>query len=111
MRISVQSGAITGSELFRLVWRGWFVGVIAIFLPTFLLFGFTIVVPGYHSELRPAEYFLGLLVLPFIAAGQALIVGALVSLGLKIRPPRELPTTKSSNNSLEGDAGNSRASG
>jgi hypothetical protein len=111
MKISLQTGTITGSELFRLVCRGWFAGILAIFFPTFLLFGFLIVLPCYNSELKPLEYVSGLFLLPLIAAGQALMLGVMVVFGVKVWPPQPPLGPSGSSNRLEGDEGSPRASG
>ncbi|WP_153067377.1 hypothetical protein [Steroidobacter cummioxidans] len=88
MKIQLESGVLSGTDVFRLVWRGWFFGVMAIFLPLFLAFGILIVLPGYTKQ-SPAEYFLSLFLLPLIAAGQG--AGAFVLFGLRVRPPRVRP--------------------
>ena len=69
------------AQVFKLVWRGWFVGVSAIATPLFAI----------HSLLAAAPsvplYFLP--IVPLIAALQGLLVGALVLLGLTIWPSKQ----------------------
>ena len=65
--------------LFKLVWRGWFVGVTVLFVPLLL-------VAVIISPETPPEMKYGILMVPFIAAAQGALVGGLVLLGVTIWP-------------------------
>ena len=74
------------SNVFSLVWRGWFAGVLVIFLPLWLLGIVVLVISGSWGQVLPMLG--GLLMLPLIAAGQGALIGGLVLLGLHIWPPK-----------------------
>ncbi len=97
MKIQLESGILNGTDVFRFVWRGWFFGVMAIFLPLLLVLGILIVLPGYTKQ-SPAEYFLALFLIPLIAACQGVVAGALVLFGLYVRPPSVGKDTANSGN-------------
>lgn len=69
------------SFIFKMVWRGWFVGATIIFIPLIML---TIML----SPEAPKSILLSVFLIPLIAALQGLIVGGLVILGLTIWPPK-----------------------
>ncbi|MEM7430384.1 MAG: hypothetical protein AAF351_00465 [Pseudomonadota bacterium] len=83
MSIPTSSGQIASSELFKLVWRGWFIGVLVIMGPLFAL-GALISAFGYGEW----ELLIGLILVPLIAAGQGVVAGVLVLFGLKVSPPK-----------------------
>ncbi|GJM05204.1 MAG: hypothetical protein DHS20C09_11950 [marine bacterium B5-7] len=68
-------------KVFKLVWRGWFVGVSAIFTPLFILG--LLVEPSFE-----AVPLYGVILVPVIAAFQGVMAGGLVCLGLAIWPQR-----------------------
>ena len=88
MKLVLQSGSLSGSDLFNLIWRGWFVGVTAMCLPLAVVVGLKLVISG-ESDQVPDQYLLAPVLIPVIAAGQGVIVGALVLFGLFVRPPRK----------------------
>ena len=69
------------STIFKLVWRGWFVGASILFIPFFLF----IVIFGQNI---PIESLLAIPLIPIITAVQGIFVGALVLLGVIIWPPK-----------------------
>ncbi len=71
-----------GNEFFKIIWRGWFYGILVIFLPFFTV---AALVVGFGAG--KWEALLYVLMVPLIAAGQGVIAGWLVLLGLKVRPP------------------------
>ena len=66
------------TQVFKLVWRGWFVSVTAIFTP---LFAILALLPG-----TPSVPLFSVPIIPLVAALQGVLVGALVLLGLTIWP-------------------------
>ena len=66
-------------ELFKQVWRGWFVGVSVLITPLALL-------AALLAPETPPQMVFGVLMIPVIAAAQGIIVGGLVLLGLTIWP-------------------------
>ena len=68
-------------SLFTKIWRGWAVGVSAVFVPIFLLV-------AVLSDETPDQLIYVIPVVPLVAALQGLLVAALVVLGLKIWPPK-----------------------
>ncbi len=86
MKIKAGNKELTGTELFHLVFRGWFAGVTAIFVP-FLFLGLLVSVLPDNDE-SAVGMMLGVFMVPFIAAMQGLMIGALVLFGLKIWPPK-----------------------
>jgi hypothetical protein len=72
--------------VFGLVWRGWFAGLLTIFLPVWIFAMLTFALTGRWEEMLPALG--GLAMMPAIAAIQGLIAGGLVSLGLRVWPPK-----------------------
>ena len=74
-----QASQLSGSDVFRLVWRGWFAGVLSIFVPIWAIAVIVVVVSRSWEELAPAV--VGLILLPIIAAMQGIIVGGVVTLG------------------------------
>ena len=65
--------------LFKLVWRGWFVGASILFIPLFLLLVL------FGPEI-PKESLLAIPLIPIITAVQGVFVGILVLLGVSIWP-------------------------
>ncbi|WP_445360965.1 hypothetical protein ACJJIL_00905 [Microbulbifer sp. EKSA005] len=63
--------------MFTQIWKGWTTGVSVIFTPLFLIAA--LVQPD-----APGNMLLAAPLVPIIAAGQGVLVGALVCLGLKI---------------------------
>lgn len=68
--------------IFKLVWRGWFVGVSALFTPLFLF-------AALFSPHAPREMLFSVPLIPVIAAMQGVMAGGLVVLGLTIWPPKD----------------------
>lgn len=66
-------------SIFKMVWRGWFVGATIIFVPMILLAIFLI------PQLPISATFLVLLA-PVVTAFQGVIFGGIVVLGLKVWP-------------------------
>lgn len=79
----------TEGELFRLVWRGWFAGVLVLFVPVWLLGLIVLMAQGNWGELVPAA--IGIVLLPIIAAMQGVLAGGLVWLGLLVWPQKRAP--------------------
>ena len=86
MEIPLENGTISGREIFRLVWRGYFFFVLAVMTPFSIL-------------LLPIIYFLGPqgaspsmimlpVMFPLVGALQGVIFGVIILTGLIIRPPR-----------------------
>ena len=75
--------AMSLGSIFKFVWRGWFVGVTAVFLPLFAL-------AALLNQEAVENMVYGIPLIPVIAAFQGVIVGGLVVLGLKIWRPKEL---------------------
>jgi len=80
---------MTSGELFKRVWKGWFVGASIIFAPLFLL----------SALLRPdapPSMALAVLGVPAITAFQGVIIAGIVVLGAKIWPVKSNGYRKSS---------------
>lgn len=88
MQLPVRNTYISGSELFRLIWRGYFIAITSIFLVTFLVFGTAAMYSGAEPGMKLSEFALGLFLVPVIAAGQGLIIGGVVLFGHFLKPPR-----------------------
>ena len=73
----------TRPSMFGLVWRGWFAGLLVIMLPLWLLATIAALVTGERGAVQMLG---GIVLLPLIAAGQGVLVGGLVVLGLKVWP-------------------------
>ena len=86
MRISINDKELTGSELFSLVWRGWFFAILAILIPAILIAGFMAFLPG--TNIGISELFISILLVPVIAAGQGVLAGCIVLFGLLIKPTK-----------------------
>lgn len=71
---------VNKTEIFKLVWRGWFIGATALLVPAFLIVALVNDLPG--------EFFLVPLLVPLISAMQGVLVGGLVVLGLTIWPAK-----------------------
>ena len=84
MNIKIGDATVTGNDIFKLVWRGWFYGVLVIFLPFFAIAALVSLFGDGKWEIV-----LSVLLVPLIAAGQGVFAGGLVLLGLKVRPPAE----------------------
>lgn len=82
MNIEIGTTTASGSEVFRLVWRGWFYGVLVIFLPFFVV---AALVVGFGAG--KWEALLYPVMVPLVAGLQGVVAGWLVLLGLKLRPP------------------------
>jgi hypothetical protein len=67
--------------IFKLVWRGWFIGASTLFTPLFLF------VALFGTEV-PREMLFSVPLIPVIAALQGVVAGGLVVLGLTIWPPK-----------------------
>ena len=78
---------VSRDSVFGLVWRGWFAGVLVIFLPIAIIAIPISAFTGAWNE--TLQMLLGLVVVPLIAAGQGLIVGGLVVLGLVVWPKKK----------------------
>ncbi|WP_299948035.1 hypothetical protein [uncultured Microbulbifer sp.] len=63
--------------MFKQIWKGWTKAVSVIFTPLFLIVA--LVQPD-----APENMLLGVPLVPVIAAGQGILIGAMVCLGLKI---------------------------
>lgn len=63
--------------MFKKIWKGWTTAVSVIFTPLFLMVA--LVQPDAHKNML-----LAVPLVPLIAAGQGVLIGALVCLGLKI---------------------------
>jgi hypothetical protein len=84
VNIKLGNTTATGNEIFKVVWRGWFYGVLVIFLPFFAVAALVI---GFGSG--KWEALLYPVMVPLIAGLQGVIAGWLVLLGLKVRPPKD----------------------
>ena len=82
MNIKIGDATASTNELFKVVWRGWFYGILVIFLPFFVVAALVI---GFGAG--KWEALLYPVMVPFIAAVQGVLVAWLVLLGLKVRPP------------------------
>jgi hypothetical protein len=88
MQIPTASGSVTGGELFKLVWRGYFVGLLVLFAASLL-----IAIPvalsnsGSNDAVNFANLAIAMLMVPLVAAGQGVMIAGLVLLGLGVRPP------------------------
>ena len=83
MDIYINKNKITGMSLFKIIWRGWVVGLSAIFIPVFILAGFSANPELFKSSPSP---FLFALLVPLIAAFQGVIFAGIILLGLKLFP-------------------------
>ncbi|WKD49604.1 hypothetical protein [Microbulbifer spongiae] len=63
--------------MFKQIWKGWTTAVSVIFTPLFLIV--SLVQPN-----APESMLFAAPLVPFIAAGQGVLIGALVCLGLRI---------------------------
>ena len=68
--------------MFSTIWKGWFYGVTAIFLPITLLASIVVIFAGGNES--PLEMILSVFMVPIIAAIQGVIVGGIVVFGLFI---------------------------
>jgi hypothetical protein len=68
--------------IFKMVWRGWFAGVTAIFTPLFILVAIL-------SPETPKQMLLAVPLIPLVAAVQGAMFGGLVILGLTIWPSKK----------------------
>ena len=66
-------------SIFKMIWRGWFVGATIILTPMILLA--LIITPQL-----PMGAFLAVLLVPIVAAFQGVIFGGIVVLGLSLWP-------------------------
>ena len=76
---TVHDCELNSSDVFRIVWTGWFWGLCFLFGPFFLL---TVVALAFTNPFEAMQASLGILLLPVIAGGQGLMAGAVVVLGL-----------------------------
>lgn len=88
---SQQPSGVSREIVFKLVMRGWFAGVFVIFVPILLIAS---VARAIAAPALWGEALLGFLLVPLIAAGQSVIVGGLVVLGLTVWPPKPKPDSK-----------------
>ena len=70
---------LDSTDLFTLVWTGWFWGVISIFAPFFLLAALVVL---FTKPTDALDVLVGAFMLPLIGALQGIIAGALVVFGL-----------------------------
>lgn len=63
--------------MFTLIWKGWTTGVSVVFTPLFLIVA--LIQPGTLENMLFA-----IPLIPVIAAGQGVLIGGLVCLGLKV---------------------------
>jgi hypothetical protein len=84
VKIKLGNATVTGSEIFKVVWRGWFYGVLVVFLPFFSVAALVIGLGAgkWEAILYPV-------MVPIVAAGLGVVAGWLVVLGLKVRPPTD----------------------
>lgn len=68
-------------SIFKMVWRGWFVGATIVFVPMILLTIFLI-------PQLPISAIFAVLLVPVVTAFQGVIFGGVVVLGLKVWPFR-----------------------
>jgi hypothetical protein len=68
--------------IFKAVWRGWFVGATAFFVPLFLL-------AAVFAPEAPQEVWLAPLMVPVITAVQGVVLGGIVVLGLSLWPLKQ----------------------
>ena len=87
MKVQIGTGVASGEDVFKLVWRGWFYSVLVIFFPIFAFGALAGLATGDRDV--GIEPILIVLLVPVIAAMQGVMVGGIVLLGLKIRPPKE----------------------
>ena len=87
MKVQIGTGSASGEDVFKLVWRGWFFGVLVIFFPILALAALASLAGGSRNV--GMEPILAVLLVPVIAAMQGVMAGGLVLLGLKVRPPKE----------------------
>lgn len=92
MKIPYSAGDIRRSELFRMIWKGWFLGVFVIFIPLFSVIAISALLGG-DADIETTLFstnvensIVGIIMMPFlvalIAAIQGIFVGLLVALGL-----------------------------
>ncbi|MBZ2188824.1 hypothetical protein K8B33_06935 [Alcanivorax sp. JB21] len=84
MKIRTSQGVITGGELFNIVSHGWFIGILAIMFPFFILGALGLLLVG---EFSLSGFLLVTFMVPLIIGIQALISAGIVLLGLCIFPP------------------------
>jgi len=86
MEIRIENGTITGGEIFRLVWRGFFFFIAAVMTPLSIVW-----ILVFSSQL-PEDAWPSIIMVPvmfpIVGAFQGVIVGLFVLIGLTIRPPR-----------------------
>jgi len=71
-------------KIFKLIWRGWFVGATVFFMPMFILFFIL------HPE-APRSAVASVLLIPLITWIQGIFLACIVLLGLKIWPIKKQP--------------------
>ena len=85
MEIYINNNKVTGKSLFKTIWLGWVIGLSAIFIPVFILGGFTADPEMFKNGPSP---FIFALVIPIAAAIQGVIFGGIILLGLKLLPKK-----------------------
>jgi len=63
--------------MFKQIWKGWTIGISIIFIPLFLI-------ASLVQTDAPENMIFTVLLVPFIAAFQGVIIGAIICLGLKV---------------------------
>ena len=71
--------SIPSAQIFKLVFMGWFWAIAGVFIPICLTIS---VIELFHDPREAAQGFLAIILVPAIAAGQGLIIGAAVVFGL-----------------------------
>jgi hypothetical protein len=84
MNFSVGDKQLSAGELFRLVWRGWFVGATVTFIPIFFVIDL-VARPGFSLS----QYLVLIVVFPILNAINGAIFGGQILLGLFLVPPQK----------------------
>jgi len=84
MNFKIGNKQLSAGELFRLIWRGWFVGATVTFIPIFFVIDL-VARPGFSLS----QYLLLLALLPIMNAINGAIFGGQIILGLFLVPPRK----------------------
>jgi len=88
MEIPLENGTISGREIFRLVWRGYFFFVLAVLTPFSILALSFIYFVGPQPQGSLAGMIMLPVMFPLVGALQGVIFGVFILTGLVIRPPR-----------------------
>jgi hypothetical protein len=84
MNFKIRDKQFSAGELFRLIWRGWFVGTTVTFIPILLVIDL-VARPG----LDLSQYLLFIVAFPIMNAMNGAIVAGQILLGLFLVPPRK----------------------